>query len=106
MPLRSHEQVEQDREDDGEHERRAGVLLPVLLALRIGPDEAQEPALTDGQAAVDEAELALVDARHVDAEWICKARQDDGVQDQLCGSLECHLKPLPTEEGQEKICKD
>ena len=57
---------------------------------RIGADEAKEPALTDCQSAVDEAELAFVDARHIDAERIRKSRQDDGVEDQLCGTLERH----------------
>ena len=90
MPLRAQEQVQEHREDDGEDERRACVLLPVLLMLRIGADEAKEPALTDCQSAVDEAELAFVDARHIDAERIRKSRQDDGVEDQLCGTLERH----------------
>jgi hypothetical protein len=86
VTLEAQQPEEEDAEQDGEHEHRAAVLLPVLVDRRVAAEQAEKRALDDV------ALLARVDTRHPDAERIAERDENDRVNEDLSGSLTHQLK--------------
>ena len=60
------------------------VALPVLLAFRVGADDAAEAALDATRSRSGPADaLGRVDPRHADAERVAERDERDGVDDDL-----------------------
>ncbi len=81
VTLQAQQSVQEDAEGDREHDHRAAVLLPVLVARCVFAEQAEETALDDV------ALLARVHARHPDAERVAQRDEDDRVDEDLGGAL-------------------